>query len=642
MKISTTITVVFAALSIAVGVAAEGAETALPPEAEITESDRDHWAFQPVRRPNVPSVQNADWVRNDIDAFILVRLELKQIAPAREADRATLLRRLSFDLTGLPPTPEELAAFLADESPDAYERQVDRLLASPAYGERWAQHWLDLARFAETDGFEHDKLRGDAWRYRDWVIAALNADMPYDRFVAEQLAGDLLQPGDPQAAIPTTFCLAGPDMPDINDQQERRHEMLNELTATVGSALLGLQLGCAQCHDHKYDPLSQADFYRLRAVFEPAVGTLKRDVPFNTLQQQEQPVAARLWIRGDHRRPGPEVLPGFLRIASPEGFPGPSDGRPARLQLVEWLFADDHPLTARVIANRLWQHHFGRGLVETSSDFGLMGSSSHESLLDFLATKLRDRAWSLKELHRLIVCSATYRQASRSMGDDTEWTERLTKDPSNKLYSRYPRRRLDGESLRDAMLVAAGTLNREAGGPGVMPPLPEPLLETLLKGQWTADRREANHYRRSAYVFARRNLRYPIFEAFDRPDGNASCPVRGRSTTAPQSLLLLNGELSLAAARRFAGRIAAESADPEAQAVRMYVIAFSRPATEVETGRLVEFLQRQTERLKEERRNTDDLVRPIPPSASLDPYRAAALVDACLAIFNSNEFVYVD
>jgi hypothetical protein len=569
---------------------------------------------------------------------------------------------LSLDLIGLPPTPAELAAFLANDSPDAYERQVDRLLASPAFADHWAQNWLDLARFADTDGFEHDKVRPEAWKYRDWVIDALNADLPYDQFVARQLAADEL--GDASGDIPTMFCLAGPDMPDINDQAERRHSMLNELTGTVGSALLGLQLGCAACHDHKYDPISQADFYRLRAVFEPSVPVLKRDIPCNTLKSGVNNVAAHLWARGDFRRAGPEVPAGFPRIASSDKHLA---DKPSRTELAQWLFRDDNPLTARVIVNRIWQHHFGRGIFETSSDVGLMGTSpSHEELLNFLAVDLREHGWSLKHLHRSIVCSATYRQASHVAWDErgreslaTEdtvngktsgakdsrpqlaWQSRIAADPANMLYSRYPRRRISGETLRDSLLATADLLSSQRGGPGVMPPLPKELVDTLLKGQWTASPREADHYRRSIYLFARRNLRYPLFEAFDRPDANASCPVRSKSTTAPQSLVLLNSELSLLAARHLAGRIMAESADTSQQIEALYLNALSRRPTEGESAMLAVFLKEQRERLVAEGRTKEKLVMPIGSTAA-DPYAAAALVDACLAVLNASEFLYVD
>jgi hypothetical protein len=608
-------------------------------ESPISESDREHWAFQAIRRPKVP-VTRVDATGTSLDPFILARLEKKGLSLAPAADRATLLRRLSFDLIGLPPTPDETAAFANDRSPDAYARQVDRLLASPGYGERWAQHWLDLARFADTDGFEHDLVRPNAWKYRDWVIAALNDDMPYDEFVRLQLAGDELAVEGGEIA--TTFCLAGPDMLDINDQAERRHNVLNELTGAVGSVLLGLQLGCAQCHDHKYDPISQADFYRLRAVFEPSVPSLKRDVAYNTLKTQEDAPAARFWIRGDHRRPSGEVMPGFPRIASAgDQWRATSDSGQLRRELADWLFRDDNPLTARVIVNRLWQHHFDRAIFETSSDAGLMGTSpSHEDLLDYLACELREHGWSLKYLHRLIVCSATYRQASRGSGD--VWQQALTLDPENSLYSRFPRRRLEGETLRDALLASAGLLNTERGGPGVMPPLPKELVDTLLKGQWTESPRQADHYRRSVYLFARRNLRYPLFEAFDRPDANASCPVRSRSTTAPQSLVLFNSELSLLTARHLAGRVMRDTGHPQGQIESLYWQALSRRPDEKEAATLASFLAEERQRLASEGRPRKKLALPLKCPADVDPYAAAALVDACLGILNTNEFLYVD
>jgi hypothetical protein len=604
-------------------------------EAAITDADREHWAFRPVERPALPAVKEAAWPRNGIDAFVLAKVEEEGLAPAPQASRATLLRRLSFDLTGLPPSPEALTPFEEDDSPDAYERLVDRLLASPAYGERWAQHWLDLARFAETDGFEHDKLRPEAWKYRDWVIGALNADMPYDEFVTRQVAGDegsgFRVQGSENAKskirnlkseIATMFVLAGPDMPDINDQLERRHNLLNEVTATVGSVLLGLQMGCAQCHDHKYDPISQADFYRLRAVFESAVPPLKRDVPVNTLTEQKDAPPARFWIRGDHRRPGVEVEARFPRIAAQPGTAGQASSGTPRSEFAGWLFADANPLTPRVMANRLWQHHFGRGIFETPSDVGLINAGpTHPLLLDWLAVELRDGGWGLKRMQRLILGSAAYRQTAAP-------------------------RRLDGESLRDAMLSAAGLLSSDRGGPGVRPPLPPELVGTLLKDQWKASPREAEHYRRSIYVFARRNLRYPIFEAFDRPDGNASCPVRSRSTTAPQSLVLLNSEFSLLAARHLAGRILKsqepKNQEPKSLAESLYLLTLSRRPSAEETAAMTKFLADQREQLAAEARLSGGLALPIGCSDSADPHAAAALVDACLALFNASEFLYVD
>lgn len=592
-------------------------------EPPITETDRQHWSFQTVARPRLPDGAAAqEWSRNGIDRFTWAKRQDKQASPSAEAGRETLLRRLSFDLIGLPPTPDEIDAFLSDLLPDAYERLTDRLLASPAYGERWGQHWLDLARFAETDGYEHDLVRKEAWRYRDWVVGALNADLPYDEFVRQQVAGDegnadlRLQiaernPKDPilQSAIknlqsiPTMFCLSGPDMPDINSQEQRKHELLNEVTGTFGSVFLGLQIGCAQCHDHKYDPLSQADFYRLRAFFEPAV-SLQKDVSVIALHNDEKfKGPTRLWIRGDWQRPGMELQPAFVRVLLPEKYQWADAPRSPRTELARWLTSQDHPLTSRVMVNRLWQHHFGKGIVESPSDFGLMGSPpSHPELLDWLANELMTTGWSLKKLHREIVCSATYRQASRKP------------------------RRLEGEAIRDAMLAASGQLDFHRGGPGVMPPLPEELTKTLLPNQWKASENPADAARRSIYIFARRNLRYPLFEAFDRPDPNASCPLRGRSTTAPQSLLLFNSEFSLSCAKHLATEVGREEPrDDSARIAAACRRVWGRAPTEQEHKTLVDFVARQGELLRREGTSGH-----------------AALVDLCLALFNSNEFLYLD
>ncbi len=617
-------------------------EELLVSETPLTDADRDHWAFRAVTRPALPAVRQGEWPRNGLDSFILSRLELATLKPTGEADRAVLLRRLSFDLIGLPPTPTELADFESDAAADAYERQVERLLTLPGYGERWGQHWLDLARFAETDGFEHDKVRADAWKYRDWVIGAFNENMPYDRFAQLQIAGDELDDGS--QAVATMFCLSGPDMPDINDQLERRHLMLNEMTATVGAVFLGLQVGCAECHDHKYDPISQADFYRLRAVFETGVPVLKRDAPYSQLKQQGEVIPARFWIRGDHRRAGPKIEAAFPRIASEKAIgDAPNNGMSPRAAFAEWLTRPDNPLTARVMVNRVWRHHFGRGLFETPSDVGLLNAEpSHPELLDWLASEFQAHGWDLKWLHRQIVTSATYRQASRMPVGDSEWERRLQLDPSNVLYSRGNRRRLDAESIRDAMLQVSGMLADERGGPGVMPPLPPELVETLLKGQWVTSPRAADHDRRSVYLFARRNLRYPLFEVFDRPDANASCAVRNRSTTPTQSLLLLNSELALKAARHLAGEISRESTDNEPPIDRLFRRAFARRPTSEETARIRSFILDEHDGLLKENRSDERLALPYEMDLHVDRYIAAAWVEVCLAVLNASEMLYVD
>jgi len=617
-------------------------------EPPITDDVRAHWAFRPLERPEVPKVKQVGRVRNPVDRFVLERLEANGLGLMPEASRPVLIRRLSFDLRGLPPTPEEIELFLTDGADDAYARLVDRFLESPAYGEQWAQYWLDLARFAESDGFEHDKIRPEAWRYRDWVIRALNEDLPYDRFLQMQLAGDEMFPGDPDAAVATGFLLAGPDMPDINLQEERRHVVLNEMTATVGTSLLGLGVGCAECHDHKYDPVSQADFYRLRAYFENTVHPV-RDQPLGHCVTEPGPEApaAHLMIRGDFRRPGPELAPAFPRITRGlELDPGAiqptrtSSGR--RAALARWITRPDHPLALRVIANRLWQHHFGMPLVATPNDFGLQGQKpTHPELLDWLATEIPARAWSLKDMHRLLLNSATYRQQSFGSGADWERARRL--DPDNRWWSRMRRNRLPGETIRDALLAASGSLNREPGGAGVRPPLSAEITVTLLKNQWQVTPRVADHTRRSIYLFARRNLRYPFFDVFDRPDANASCARRHESTTAPQSLTLLNSDFTYDMARRLAGLVLAQASDSGRDAViRCHLRALGRAPTEPEVSSALEFLERQSAALRQEGRATANLAAPLPDAGGMDDFGAAAWVDYCLALFNLSEFIYID
>ncbi|HEV3163796.1 MAG TPA: DUF1549 and DUF1553 domain-containing protein [Isosphaeraceae bacterium] len=700
----------------------------------ITAEERQHWAFIAPQRPEVPEVKEAGWVRNPIDAFVLAKLNGNGLKHAPEAGRATLLRRLSFDLIGLPPTPEELAAFLKDRAPDAYEKVVDRLLASPHYGERWAQHWLDLARYADTDGFEFDQTRPDAWRYRDWVVKALNDDMPYDAFVRLQLAGDETEPDNTDAFIATGFNRCYPDMVDLNDQGLRRQNALNDITETTGLAFLGLTIGCARCHDHKFDPIRQSDFYKLQAFFAPA--RFRDDYPIaapavrlehekhtaawetevagleNTLLRLEGPgremlapglpnimndevvVAAQkpdsersprevhllydalvhdkrvkqeqlsfvigsplstvrglllarleavrkaapkplpqargideagpsapptfLLRRGDYTAKGPEVgpaFPGVLTRSDESARPAiqttaSSTGR--RRALAEWLVTPEHPLTGRVMVNRLWQYHFGRGIVATPSDFGVMGSEpSHPELLDWLATELVHRGWSLKAMHRLMVTSASYRQSSRFDADP------FAADAENTLLWRHTRQRLDGEAIRDALLAVSGQLNLAMGGLCVFPELPAELTKLSSKGAiWPLSPNAADRHRRSLYVFIRRNLRYPFFEAFDRPDTNASCPRRPVTTIAPQALSLLNSKLAFDAARGLAERVTKEAGpNTEARIELAYRAALGRSPSPGEIELALQFLTQGGDK---------------------------SITSFCLALLNINEFIYIE
>ena len=608
-------------------------------ESPISDNDRQHWSFRPLQQSPVKSGRAGLAATNSVDTFVNARLKQHELEPLPRASRVTWLRRVTLDLCGLPPRPDEIDGFVSDFKPDAYQRVVDRLLASPHYGERWGQHWLDLARFAETDGFEHDKIRPDAWKFRDWVIHALNQNMSYEQFVTRQLAGDRLSISGEDTSIATAFCLSGPDMPDINSQDERRHNLLNEMTTTVGSALLGLQFGCAQCHDHKYDPISQADFYRMRAIFQPAVHVVKNRSVGTFMPSKSKAERSFLMIRGEWTQPGPELMPAYPRIANPQGdrLVKDKDAGHHRLAFARWLMRSDHPLTARVIVNRIWQHHFGQGLSRTPSDFGVLGDPpSHPLLLDHLAQQLMRHDWNLKWLHRQIVLSETYRRASRSIQPvmASEVTSSVAdaisrargRDPDNRWLARFPRRRLDAEVIRDCMLAAADLLNTKQGGPGVMPPLAKELASTLLKNQWKTTENLADHHRRSIYIFARRNLRYPILDVFDRPEANASCAVRGRSTTASQSLFMLNSEFSYYVSGELATLLAGGQRevgqDWLGHAFRRILCRYPSPTERDDFDRILGLSNGE-----------------FSAAQSVDLER---MVDTCLALFNSSEFVYVD
>lgn len=698
---------------------------AAPVERAITAAERDHWAYRPYIAPVVPIVQETDWTANPVDAFIKAKFELESLDPMPRVGKATYLRRLSFDLTGLPPTRDDIERFVDDPSPDANDRLVDRLLTSPDYAERYAQHWLDLARYAETDGFEHDLVRPNAWRYRDWVIDALNRDMTYDQFVRMQIAGDEIEADNPAAAVATGFLLCGPDMPDINNQDERRHFVLNEMTSTVGSVFLGLQFGCAQCHDHKFDPITLHDFYRLRAFFESselfqdhpiptmdelrarraAEESLAPDIkakfdrrrnlerlgqerlrernpdelptparilgelndkerkehglltkaldksvrmpalPLGRVMRDSPPRTAFLYLRGDFRAKGPSLSPGYPRILEPQTANPSIEIQRPRAVLANWLTRPDHPLTTRVIANRIWQWHFGAGLSHTPSDFGKMGEPpTHPELLDWLAASLTREGWSLKRLHRLLATSETYQMASDAF--DSQWSRETLqraraiwdssneRDPDNVSLWRRRRLRQDAESLRDSMLSAARLLSTRRSGESICPPLPREVTETLLKDQWPVNGDAEDHHRRGIYLFVRRNLRYPMFDVFDRPDTNVSCPMRHESTTPPQALVLFHSQFSLQCAQALADDLLhTYPEDPVACAEDAYLRILGRRPDDAERAQAAAFLQGHAPSV-------------IPAQARIQagsPRKSDhSLADLCLALFNSNEFVYLD
>ncbi|QDT59783.1 hypothetical protein SV7mr_22930 [Stieleria bergensis] len=587
-------------------------------EQPINDFDRDHWSYLPLQRPSVPAVKHRRWARTPIDRYVLKHLEAKGLQPLPITTRRVWARRVSWDLIGIPPSPRDLQAFLDDDRPGAQEAYVDRLLASPQYGQRWAQPWLDLARFAETDGYEHDKIRPQAWKYRDWVVQALNQDLPYDQFVQFQIAGDLLKPASGtalDAALGTAFCLSGPDMPDINLTEERRHVLMNEITSSVGAVFLGLQIGCAQCHDHKYDAISQADFYRLRAFFEDAV-QLKKNQSVTVFSPPQTKVPTHLMNRGDFRRRGPRVAPAFPRVLNANAALVNDQTEP-RQQLARWLTSEAQPLTARVVANRLWQYHFGKGLTSTPEDLGLIGDTpTHPQLLDFLASELIANDWSLKALQRQILLSSVYQTIGsqpQQQASLKQWQQSLVSDPNNETLVRFPRRRLTAEQIRDGMLAASETLNREMGGPGIMPALPTELIKTLKSGQWKTNPDPNTHARRSIYLFARRNLRYPFFATFDRPAANQSCACRVESTTAIQALTLLNSDFVMQVSRQMAKGVSAQHDSETQQVQELYLRLYSRYPSDTELQAATAFVEQTGE-----------------------------LSELCRALFSSNEFLYLD
>jgi len=726
----------------------------------MEERDRAHWAFQRVVRPAIPRVADSKRVRNPIDAFIIAELEARRIQPSTVADKVTLIRRASLDLLGLPPAPQEIDDFLADRSPEAFSKAVDRLLASPHYGERWARHWLDLARYAESEGFKADETRPNAWRFRDYVIQSLNNDKPYDRFVREQIAGDELWPDDPDAQIATAFNRHYPDESNARNLMQRRQEILNDVTDTVGAVFTGMTYACARCHDHKLDPILQTDYYRLQAFFantaarddvpllaaerlrehheklavweektrsireemesieaphraaivrdyvdkypaeiqailgkpeternpferqmawkakqyldpksheyiagtEAVAGKLKGDAKkrwqelrkqldeFASLHPGELPVgsamtdlgaeapATYLLSRGIFGKPREEVTPGLMQILYsekakiPQSPSGKTTGR--RTALANLLADPENPLTARVMVNRVWHYHFGRGIVGTPSDFGLKGDRpTHPQLLDWLADEFVRTGWSLKALHRLIITSATYQQSSA-------YRETAAKvDPENKLLWRFPRQRLEGEVIRDSALAVAGMLNPKMGGPSIFPELP-PGMPTP-RGGWKVNDSASERNRRSVYVFVRRNTRYPMFDSFDMPDPHESCSRRNITTSPIQALTLLNSKLTLEWAQGFAGRVLDNAGtDAQRQVETAFRLAYGRLPDKSERRMAEEFFRSHRVLLADREAKSDKLVLPSGVSESVEPLQAAVLVDFCHALINANEFVY--
>ncbi|HSH94434.1 MAG TPA: PSD1 and planctomycete cytochrome C domain-containing protein, partial [Roseimicrobium sp.] len=763
---------------------ASGAKTARPEPAELgkgpvfTEEEKQFWAFQPIQNPPVPKVRKKELVRNPIDAFLLQKLSDKNLGYAPPADRTTLIRRVTFDLLGLPPTPEEIDQFVKDTSPDAYQKLIDRLLASPAYGERWGRHWLDLAGYADSNGFtEADAPRAHAWRYRDYVIRSINADKPLSEFIREQLAGDEIA-GPVQKELTTRqielltatgFLRMAPDGTDesLPDANLARNQVIADTVKVVSSSILGMTVACAQCHDHRYDPITIDDYYRMRAVFDPAfdwknwrgpgrrlvslyteadrqkareveaeavkidqarkvkedafiqatfdkevaklpeelreparvartTAAAKRDdaqkklmkeypslnVSSGSLYLYDKKAADELakmseeatkiragkpvenfvmaateipgkipdsfvFNRGDHDQPKQRVEPGeFLILASlnPPAIPAkpatnsPTSGR--RLTYANWLTSGNHPLVARVLVNRVWSEHFGRGIVSSVGDFGRLGQRpTHPELLDWLATDFMSHGWSLKQLHRTILSSTAYQ---RSSARDPK-KERV--DPDNALLGRMNIRRLDSETLRDAMLSVSGKLNPAQFGPPV-PIARHPSGRIVTGKEKLNTNREPidvlsvgdDEYRRSVYVEVRRTRPLTLLETFDAPTMTPNCEARSVTTVAPQSLLLMNDVFVVAQSREMAARLEKEAGkDTTAQVNRAWKLLHGAAPIPVELERSLTFLREQTEYFK------GNPVKPKKGDTAPAPGpEFHALASYCQVLLGSNRFLYID
>jgi mono/diheme cytochrome c family protein len=694
----------------------------------VTEEAKKYWAYQPVKRPPVPATGSG----NPIDAFILSKLQEKKLTPVKPADRVQLARRAYYDLLGLPPTPEQIDEFVKDTSPDAWPKLIDKLLASPHYGEKWGRHWLDVVRFAESNGYERDGPKPNAWKYRDYVIRSFNADKPFDQFVKEQLAGDEMPGYNPDAIIATGFYRLGLWDDEPADPLMAMYEGYDDLVTVAGQGFLGMTLNCARCHEHKVDPIPQADYYKLLAFFrdirpfqdvrgvsnstnstditpperrklyeaaekdrQEKLGELNKKmvaieneiiktmaaedqrasegperprivakVPlllqgekkaeYLLLRKQKQdlekrtkpegqefalsvnfcdprPPAVFVLPRGNAHAKGPEVQPGFpevLGVPSPKIEPstGKTSGR--RTVLANWIASKNNPLTARVIVNRIWQGHLGRGIVPTPNDFGGLGEKpTHPELLDWLAaefvepTKPMDgRPWAFKRLHKLIMTSETYQRSS--IGDEAN----LKADPSNLLFWRFNMRRLNSEEVRDSILTASGLLDEKMGGPSVFPKLSKEVLDGISypdkEAHWpTTKGAEAN--RRTVYVFVKRSLQVPILATHDQADTDNSCPVRYTTTVPTQALGLLNGEFANEAAAALADRLVKEApGDLTKQVARGIRLTTGRTPGELEIRKDLDFIETLKSKHKLDNRT--------------------ALVRYCLLLLNANEFIYLD
>ncbi|MDP7015325.1 MAG: DUF1553 domain-containing protein [Pirellulaceae bacterium] len=608
------------------------------PGLQITDDDRKHWAFRPIRRPPLPSVTQPKWVRNSIDRFVLAQLESRELAPNDEATRRELARRLYFDVLGIPPTFAEVEEFISSDQATAFEDLVDRLLASPRYGERWGRHWLDVVRYAQSNGYERDDEKPLAWMFRDYVIRSFNQDKGFDQFAIEQLAGDQLDVKTDDSLIATAYYHLGPWDDEPADKRQAEWDELDDIVSATGAAFLGLTIGCARCHDHKFDPIRQEDYYQLTAFvrnirrfgkdksethYEPnkdaiTVALPSGGVALGVKERTDKLQPTRVLIRGDSGNPAKEVEPAFPLVLSQADANGPPNTR--RRRLAEWIAHADNPLTSRVIVNRVWHYHFGRGLAASPSDLGRTGTPpSHPKLLDWLAVELIEHEWSLKHLHRMVLTSATYRQSSRIRNERA-----VAIDPDNALLWRQNMRRLEAEAIRDAVLHSSGLLSFQMGGQGVFPTLPPEVLATQSRpGKDWHTSPEHDQARRSVYLFIKRTLGVPFIQSFDGATPDTPEPDRSTTTIAPQALILLNSAFMQRQATAMVERLLRETDGSDRQiASRCFEIALARQASADELSAATSFLQRQ--------------------KSDAGSEKTSHYVSFCKLVLNLNEFVYID
>ena len=596
---------------------------------------REHWAFLPVRAVPPPALKDETGAHNGIDLFIRHELENRGLTPSPEAERSVLIRRLSLDLIGLPPTLEEVAEFVADEEVGAYERVVERLLASPHFGERWGRHWLDMARYADSDGFLGDKVRPNAWRFRDWVIDAINRDLPFDQFTIEQLAGDLLpEPSLAQFTATGFHRNAARNTEAGVDKEEARFQNLADRVNTTGRVWMGLTIGCAQCHTHKYDPITIRDYYALYAFFN---NTADRDEPTTKAQTLAEVTKDRretyVHLAGSYTRRGPTVVPASLSALPP--LSALEQGEATRLDLARWLVSSKNPLTSRVAVNQVWSKLFGTGIVSTPDDFGATGEpSSHPELLDWLANEFMRRGWSRKDLIRLIVGSATYRQSSAHRADLVEV------DPLNRLLARQSRLRLEAEILRDAFLKTSGLLTTTIGGPSIRPPLPGDVFDVGRSVKWDVSQ-GADRYRRGLYILTLRSVLYPMLTTFDGPDASEACVRRERSNTPLQALTLMNDPVFVEAAQALALRVMREAApETSARLRQLFQLCLVREPQPEEVARLRTFYAEQKARVIAGGVDALKVLGTAPSlESSAEMIEAATLVATARVLMNLDEFI---